>query len=163
MTLNRVLLSCVLVPAVTGLVACSGGSASPDAPSLTASAASAAGVMAPARHGDSGGGGSTIGNSGPGNNNGAGDRGDDRGRDANDNDNNEVEAEIVGTVANLAGTCPAITFTIGTTKVMTNAATRFDDSTCALVANGDQVEVKGAGAPTAAGVLAVRVERNPAR
>jgi Domain of unknown function (DUF5666) len=158
---NRMLLSCVIVPAVTGLVACSGGGSSPAAPSLTASAAPAAGVMAPARHGDSSGGGSTVDNSGPGNNTGTGDRGDDRGRDAG---NNDVDAaEIVGTVMNLAGTCPALTFTIGTTKVTTNAATRFDDTTCALVANGDLVEVRGAGAPTAAGVLAARVERESDR
>ena len=160
MMLNRVLLSCVIVSAVTGLVACSGGGSTPAAPSLTASAAPAAGLMTP-RHGDSSGGGSTIDNSGPGNNNGTGDRGDDRGRDA---DNNDVDAaEIVGTVTNLAGTCPALTFTIGTTKVTTNAATRFDDATCAVLANGDLVEVKGAGAATAAGVIAARIERESDR
>jgi len=161
MMLNRVLLSCLIVPAVAGLVACSGGGSSPAAPSLTASATSAAGLMMPARNGDSSGGGSAIDNSGPGNNTGTGDRDDDRRRDAADNDVDA--AEIVGTVANLAGTCPALTFTIGTTKVTTNATTRFDDTRCLSLANGDLVEVKGSVTGTAAGVLAARVERDSDR
>ena len=51
-------------------------------------------------------------------------------------------AEASGTVASLAGTCPAITFTLSTTKVTTTSATTFDHA-CTDVKNGVKVEVKG--------------------
>lgn len=61
------------------------------------------------------------------------------------NDNDETEAEIKGTVSAFSGTatCPAATFTVGTTKVTTSATTVFDDVTCATLANGAIVEVEG--------------------
>ena len=56
-------------------------------------------------------------------------------------DENEVEVE--GTLGALSGGCPAIAFTVATVKVTTSAATRFDDTSCASLKNGDRVEVKG--------------------
>ena len=63
----------------------------------------------------------------------------------NDNDENQNGAELKGTVSAFSGaaTCPAATFTIGTTKVTTSATTVFDDVTCATLANGAIVEVEG--------------------
>jgi hypothetical protein len=51
--------------------------------------------------------------------------------------------ELTGTVAGLSGTCPALTFMLGTTTVMTTASTKFEDVTCATLANGARVEVTG--------------------
>jgi len=52
-------------------------------------------------------------------------------------------AELSGTVASLTGTCPAITFTLSTTKVTTTSATTFDHTTCSAITNGAKVEVEG--------------------
>jgi hypothetical protein len=54
------------------------------------------------------------------------------------------DAEVFGAVSGRIGTCPALSFTVGTTKVMTNPATIFDDVACGALANGDAVEVNGA-------------------
>lgn len=51
--------------------------------------------------------------------------------------------EISGTVADLSGTCPSVTFKLGTTVVKTDATTEFEDGTCAAIANGTKVEVTG--------------------
>jgi hypothetical protein len=63
----------------------------------------------------------------------------------NDNDNDEHDVELKGTVSAFSGaaTCPAATFMVGTTKVTTSATTVFDDVTCATLANGAIVEVEG--------------------
>ena len=61
------------------------------------------------------------------------------GKDLDDRDGNEVE----GVVSGLAGTCPAITFNVGTLKVTTSATTIFRRDGCAAVINGAPVEVKG--------------------
>lgn len=58
-------------------------------------------------------------------------------------DEDEKEAEVKGVVSGLNGTCPALTFTIGTTRVATNGATVFRDGLCSAVVNGTLVEVKG--------------------
>jgi hypothetical protein len=55
--------------------------------------------------------------------------------------------EVDGTISGLAGACPAVTFTIGTTKVSTDSTTRFSDGTCQQLANGGKVEVKGSKQP----------------
>ena len=39
--------------------------------------------------------------------------------------------------------CPALSFTVNGTNVMTNASTLFKDSRCNAIANGTRVEVKG--------------------
>jgi hypothetical protein len=58
-------------------------------------------------------------------------------------DGDKNEAEVSGAVAGKAGTCPAISFTIGATSVTTSATTEFKGATCAALANGTKVEVKG--------------------
>lgn len=73
-------------------------------------------------------------------------------------DNDDAnETELKGVVAGLTGTCPAMTFTIGTKTVKTNSSTVFDDVTCATLANGNIVEVEGA-IQADASVLATNVE-----
>jgi len=54
------------------------------------------------------------------------------------------DAEVFGAVSGRIGTCPALSFTVGTTKVMTNSATIFEDVACGALANGNAVEVNGA-------------------
>ncbi len=58
-----------------------------------------------------------------------------------DNDKEGVKAH--GAIAGLAGTCPALTFMLGTTKVTTDATTKFRGVTCAQLANGNNVHVEG--------------------
>lgn len=59
-------------------------------------------------------------------------------RDDDDDDLNEVKGAVTG----LTGTCPALTFTIGTRTVKTTDTTRFEDG-CAKIQNTARVEVKG--------------------
>jgi hypothetical protein len=61
--------------------------------------------------------------------------------DDEDDDNEGMKVE--GVVADRSGTCPAITFMIGTTRVVADAATKFDDIACTAVLNGTSVEVRG--------------------
>jgi Domain of unknown function (DUF5666) len=68
------------------------------------------------------------------------------------------EVELKGRISLLAGTCPSLTFTVSSTKVTTSAATKFDESACTALHNGDAVEVKGA-KQTDGRVLASRVEK----
>ncbi|MBI4265730.1 MAG: hypothetical protein HY657_15250 [Acidobacteria bacterium] len=70
-------------------------------------------------------------------------------------------AEVEGAISGLAGSCPALTFTVGTTTVTTNSATTFDDGACAALANGATVEVKGF-RQTDGAIAAVTVELEPA-
>jgi hypothetical protein len=60
-----------------------------------------------------------------------------------------------GTVSELAGTCPTLTFTLGTLKVTTTGSTYFKDGGCARVQNGERVEVNGQ--PQADGSLVAMV------
>ena len=55
----------------------------------------------------------------------------------------QTETEVSGTVSVRAGTCPALTFTVGSTKVSTSASTKFENTTCSTLANGDKVQVQG--------------------
>jgi len=55
--------------------------------------------------------------------------------------------ELEGTISGLAGACPAVTFTIGMTKVSTDSTTKFPGGTCRQLANGGKVEVKGSKQP----------------
>lgn len=66
-------------------------------------------------------------------------RGDD---DEDDDEDRDEATEVEGTVSALSGTCPALTFTVGTRVVRTGSATVFDDR-CTDVRNGVRVEVKG--------------------
>jgi hypothetical protein len=64
-------------------------------------------------------------------------------RQGDDDDDDSDEAnEVKGTVSALSGTCPALTFTVGTRLVRTGSATVFDDR-CTDVTNGIRVEVRG--------------------
>lgn len=70
------------------------------------------------------------------------DDGDDN--EDNDHDNNgNNNSTAQGTVTGLGGTCPSVTFFIGSTKVTTSLSTRFEDVTCLMLANSMKVEVKG--------------------
>jgi Domain of unknown function (DUF5666) len=60
--------------------------------------------------------------------------------DENENEENEVRAE--GTMSGKTGSCPAITFTVGSLVFTTNASTRFDNA-CTSFVNGDRVEARG--------------------
>jgi len=66
-------------------------------------------------------------------------------------------SEREGLVSGLTGTCPALTFSVGSTKVTTDGTTFFEDGTCADVKNGTEVEVKGR-PQTDGSILAALVE-----
>lgn len=67
------------------------------------------------------------------------------GEDDEDDDDDEVagSGKVEGTVSSKAGACPAITFMLGTTKVVTSASTKFDGIACAAVLDGRRIEVRG--------------------
>jgi hypothetical protein len=67
---------------------------------------------------------------------------DDDDDEDEDDDDDRNEMELQGTVSGLNGTCPAITFRLGNTMVVTDNATRFDGR-CSAVQNGRRVEVEG--------------------
>lgn len=50
---------------------------------------------------------------------------------------------LTGPVSALAGTCPAVTFSVNGTTVTTTATTRFGDGTCAELTNGTTARVRG--------------------
>ena len=52
-------------------------------------------------------------------------------------------ASATGAATALGGTCPAITFTLTSTRVVTNQSTRFDDGGCTKVANGMTARAEG--------------------
>jgi hypothetical protein len=85
------------------------------------------------------------GNSGPGSGNSGPNPGPGTGTPAPDP--GAARAEIEGTInaGSLTGSCAANnrSFMVGTTSVMTNASTQFRDGTCASLAAGSRVEVKG--------------------
>jgi hypothetical protein len=66
-----------------------------------------------------------------------------RGNGNGDNDEDELDDEVNGVVAALSGACPTLTFMVQATRVTTNSATVFDDTACARVVNGMDVEVHG--------------------
>ena len=54
-----------------------------------------------------------------------------------------VRVELSGAVQSMSGACPLLTLHIGTTTVMTNANTEFEDSPCTALTIGTTAEVKG--------------------
>ncbi len=64
---------------------------------------------------------------------------------------------VTGTVSAVAGTCPAITFTVETKKIAADAATKFSGGACGDVKNGVRVSAGGTvqtdGSVLAAGVV----------
>ena len=81
----------------------------------------------------------------------------DEGDDADDD--NDGGSGVEGTVSALTGACPAVMFTVGTTRVATSVMTRFEDVACAALANGTRVEVSGTRAADGT-LMATRVERD---
>ena len=77
--------------------------------------------------------------------------------EAEDDDNVNQRVELKGPVAARNGTCPMAAFMVNGTRVTTNAATIFDDVTCAGLQNGMQVEVEGQRQADGS-VLAARIE-----
>lgn len=64
--------------------------------------------------------------------------------DDNGNDGNRQEVDMTGSLgARPAGSCPVITFTLNGATVVTSGTTRFDDVSCANLASGDVLRVKG--------------------
>ena len=84
--------------------------------------------------------------------------------DGKEPDENEDDArnevEVSGTVTIQSRSCPStMTFTVGTsTTVVTKSDTEFRNTSCATLANGDNVEVKGTKQANGS-VLARRVEK----
>jgi len=64
-----------------------------------------------------------------------------------------------GTVTAVSGTCQEKTFMLGSTKVKTSSATKFDGISCSTLANGVKVEVTGS-KQTDGVVLASAIEKN---
>lgn len=56
---------------------------------------------------------------------------------------NHDEADREGALGAVSGTCPVITSSVGGTKFVTSASTRFEGAACAAFKSGDRVEVKG--------------------
>ena len=65
---------------------------------------------------------------------------DDHPKDDHPKDGQDVE--LKGQVAGLSGTCPTLHFAVGSSRVATSAKTEYRGTTCATLANGDQVQVK---------------------
>jgi hypothetical protein len=144
--------------AAFGTAACAGHDASPVAPSQTMTASSSVSTTIGSRSGGQGG---DHGNT-PGDDRGntvgddhGNDAGDDRGHDAGD-DHGVDRAELTGAIASRRGTCPELSFMVGT-AVSTTRTTAFEDAACSALQNGDRVEVSGALANGS--VVASRVER----
>ena len=71
-------------------------------------------------------------------------------------DDDEEDNEVKGVVADLTGTCPAITFTVNGVIVTTNMATKFEVP-CSQITNGKRVEVEGSRQPNGS-IVATEVE-----
>lgn len=61
-----------------------------------------------------------------------------------DRDDEGNEAEIKGVVSALTGSCPTLTFTVDTTRVVTNGSTEFRGIACTAIVNGARVDAQGA-------------------
>jgi hypothetical protein len=91
------------------------------------------------------------------------DQGDDHGGGNNggghdDNGGHEAEVEASGALGGLQGSCPALSFRLGTFNVTTNASTMFDGISCSALKNGDAVEMKGTRQSNGS-VLATRMKK----
>jgi cytochrome c-type biogenesis protein CcmE len=54
-----------------------------------------------------------------------------------------TKVELKGTVAGLAGTCPAVSFSLGRVSIQANSATKYEDGDCEDLKNGAMVKVEG--------------------
>jgi hypothetical protein len=75
--------------------------------------------------------------------------------DEDDNDDNDLR----GTISNLTGTCPAVSFFLGSTKVITTASTKFEDGGCSTLRNDLRVKVDGSRANDGS-LVAMKVKRD---
>jgi hypothetical protein len=82
---------------------------------------------------------------------------DDEDDEDDEEDEDDDDNELEGSVSNLSGTCPALTFTVRATTVRTNGVTRFTDGPCSRIANGVRLEVEGRRQPDGS-ILATEVE-----
>lgn len=62
---------------------------------------------------------------------------------ARDRNNDDDDVEVVGSVENLSGKCPNLTFTVKGKKITTSENTEFDDGACDGLREGQRVEVEG--------------------
>ena len=76
--------------------------------------------------------------------------------------NDRGDVELKGAISGKGGTCPGLTFMVSSTMVTTNASTKFDETPCTALANGDQVEVEGTRQANGS-VLATSVEGKKAK
>ncbi len=51
--------------------------------------------------------------------------------------------EVLGTIRNLAGSCPNLTFSLGSDVIVTSAETRFRSNSCSALSAGRFIEVEG--------------------
>ena len=79
--------------------------------------------------------------------------------DDDDDDGDDADNDLEGTINGLGGTCPSVTFFVGSTKVTANAATSYEDITCLTLANNQRVEVTGNRANDGS-IVATRIERD---
>lgn len=77
------------------------------------------------------------------------DHGNDNGTDNGDNhggnggDDQNPEAEASGAISGLSGSCPSLSFSLGSQGVQTNSSTTFSGISCGALKSGDKVEVSG--------------------
>jgi hypothetical protein len=69
------------------------------------------------------------------------------------------EVELKGAASGVTGTCPAVTFTVSSTTVTTNASTKFDGVACTALAAAGRLDVKGTKQPNGS-VFATKVEKD---
>jgi hypothetical protein len=81
------------------------------------------------------------------------------GDDDDDGDDDRDDNDVRGTISNLTGTCPVLTFFLGSTKVTTTASTKFEDGGCSTLRNDLRVEVEGSRANDGS-LVASKVERD---
>jgi hypothetical protein len=68
------------------------------------------------------------------------------------------EVTLSGTIANLSGSCPNRTFTLGGATWVTNGATDYRDGSCRDLGNGRSARVRGRGQADGT-ILATRIDR----
>jgi len=82
---------------------------------------------------------------------------DDQGED-NNRGSQPGQADVNGLVSESTGTCPAVSFKVGTTPVTVDTNTRYDGTTCAVATkNGAKVELNGTRQSNGS-ILATKVE-----
>ncbi len=71
------------------------------------------------------------------------------------------ETEVKGTLAAApTGTCPAVTFTVGSSTVTTSAATTFEGGACTDLAAGVKVEAQGTASGSTVTATKVSIEQS---